>query len=84
MPTVELTTEQVVDLVKQLTPDQKRTALLALAAEAQQQRDERMAFAESQLRLLAGQRGQNWDALSEEEREAFVDLLLHEDRPCRS
>lgn len=84
MPTVELTTEQVVDLVKQLPPDQKRTALFALAAEAEQQRDERMAFAESQLRRLAGERGLAWDALSEDEREAFVDQLLHEDRPCRS
>ena len=52
MPTVELTDQQVVELVKQLPPDSKRAALLALATEAAGRRDERMQFVESQIRRV--------------------------------
>jgi hypothetical protein len=82
MPILELTDEQVVDLVKQLPPDRQRAALLALAAGAAERRAERMEYAEAQLRVVCAQRGLNWDKLSEAEREAFVDDLIHEDRQC--
>ena len=78
MPTMTLTNEQVVDLVKQLPPAEKRRALLALAEEAQVQKQARMTYAEAQLRQLCAERGLNWDTLSEEEREIFIDDLLHE------
>lgn len=78
MPTMTLTNEQVVDLVKQLPPAEKRRALLALAEEAQVQKQTRMTYAEAQLRQLCAERGLNWDTLSEEEREIFIDDLLHE------
>jgi hypothetical protein len=80
MPTVELTDQQVVDLVRQLPADRKREALLALA----EGRDGRLTYAETQLRRLSAQRGLNWDQMSEEQREAFIDDLVHEDRPCRT
>ena len=35
MVTLELTEQQVVDLVQQLPPDRKRTAILAMASEGQ-------------------------------------------------
>ena len=79
MPTMTLTNEQVVDLVKQLPPAEKRRALFALAEEAQAQKQARMAYAEAQLRQLCAERGLNWDTLSEDERETFIDDLLHED-----
>ncbi|MFN8496915.1 MAG: hypothetical protein U0641_03600 [Anaerolineae bacterium] len=79
MVMLTLTDDQVLDLVNQLPPDQKRAALLALAEAAHQRREERLAFAESQLRRLSGLRGLNWDAMSEDERDAFVDELMHED-----
>jgi len=82
MPILELSDAQVVELVKQLPPEQKRAALLALAAGAAQRREERMQFAEGQLRRLCAERGLDWDKLSEDERAAFVDDLLHEDRAC--
>ena len=84
MPMLELTDQQVVDLVSQLPTKRKRTALVALASEAATRRDERMQLAEAQLRRLCAERGQNWDQLSEDEREVFIDELVHEDRPCRS
>lgn len=31
------------------------------------------------MRVLSAERGLDWDSMSEEEREAFVDDLLHED-----
>ena len=83
MATVELTTQQVIDLVQQLPADRKREVLLALASEAQTGRDERMKLAGEQLRRLSAQRGMNWDTMTDEAREAFVDDLIHEDRTCR-
>jgi hypothetical protein len=78
MVTVTLTSEQVLILVQQLTPNQKRELLLVLATEAQTQRDERMLYAENRLRSLAAARGLSWDELDEDAREEFVDNLLHE------
>jgi hypothetical protein len=78
MPSVTLTNDQVLELIKQLPPQQKRDVLLALAGDAQARRDSRTAFAESQLRQRAAERGLRWDDLTEDQREAFVDDLLHE------
>lgn len=80
MPSVSLTTDQVVELVKQLPPAERRTVLLALAGEAQARRGERTAHAEQRLRTLAAERGLSWDDLDEDAREVFIDDLLHEDR----
>jgi len=82
MPTVQLTDEQVIALVKQLPPERKRAALLLLAEEARVQREARLDYAEAQLRRLCAERGWDWDTMSEEAREAFTDDLVHEDRPC--
>ena len=82
MPMLELTDQQVVELVKQLPPERKREALLALAAEASARRDERMEYAEAQIRRVCAERGRDWDKMSEDEREAFIDDLVHEDRAC--
>ena len=84
MPMLELTDQQVVDLVKQLPPQRKRTALLALAEETATRRDERMQLVESQLRRACAERGRDWDAMSADEREEFLDDFVHEDRPCGS
>ena len=37
---------------------------------------------EEQLRRLCAERGLNWDTMSSEQRESFIDDLIHEDRPC--
>lgn len=82
MPVLELTDEQVIELIKQLPPERKRAALMALAEDARTEREARLEYAESQLRRLCSERGLNWDAMSEDEREAFIDDLIHEDRQC--
>ena len=79
MSALELTDEQVISLVRQLPAARKRAALLALAQEAPTSRDERMREGEAQLRRRCAERGLDWDRLSEDEREEFVDRLLHEE-----
>jgi hypothetical protein len=82
MAVLELTKEQVFDLVRQMPAKEKREILRVLAANAPAERAKRQDFAEEQLRQLCAARGLNWDALSPDEREAFIDDLIHEDRPC--
>jgi hypothetical protein len=83
MPALQLTTEQVLDLVRQLPPEGRRSALMALASDGSSTREQRMEFAEEQLRRLCSERGLNWDQMSEDGREELVDDLTHEDRPCQ-
>ena len=78
MSVLELNDEQVISIVRQLPAARKRTALLALAQDAQARHEERMRFSEAQLRRACSERGLDWDHLLEDERENFVDDLLHE------
>jgi hypothetical protein len=84
MAVLELTKEQIFDLVRRMPAEQKREMLLLLAANAPAERAQRQQFAEEQLRRLCAARGLDWDALSADEREAFIDDLIHEDRTCDS
>jgi hypothetical protein len=83
MPTLQLSDAQVVDLFRQLKPEQKRAALFALAQDARRQREARIDYAEGQLRKLCAKRGLDWDTMSEDEREDLIDDLIHEDRECQ-
>jgi len=78
MSVLELSDEQVISLMRQLPAERKRTALLALALDAQTRREERLRLGEAQLRRACSERGRDWDRLTEDEREAFVNDLLHE------
>ena len=78
MATVTLTDEQVVQLVKQLPPQSKRRVLTDLNAERDEWWQAAAAKGEKDMRRLASARGLNWDTMTEVQREAFVDDLLHE------
>jgi hypothetical protein len=80
MPTVVLTNEQVVELIKQLPVEEKRAILETLTAEQEAWWEETVMQGEQQLRRLCAERGRDWDHMSEEEREDFIDDLIHEDR----
>lgn len=82
MPNLTLSDQQVIELVKQLPPESKRVVLLELAKESENEHEYRMEYAENQLRNLCTERGLNWDTMSEDERESFIDDLVHEDRQC--
>lgn len=78
MVTLTLSDEQVVELVKQLKPDARQAVLKALMDERELWWDMTLAQGEERLRQLALERGLEWNKMSEDEREAFVDTLLHE------
>ncbi len=78
MSVLELSDEHVISLMRQLPAERKRTALLALALDAQTRREDRLRLGEVQLRRACAERGRDWDRLTEDEREAFVNDLLHE------
>ena len=42
---------------------------------------EKHVTAEERLRSLCRERGKDWDAMSADERDDFLDELVHEDRP---
>jgi hypothetical protein len=75
-----LTDEQVVELVKQLPLKRKYEVLKVLHAERQAWWEKTLAEGEQQMRRLCIERGRDWDTLSEDDREALVDELMHEDR----
>lgn len=79
MPMLNLTVEQVISLVKQLPIEGKYAVLHAINAEREAWWKETLTQGEQQMRVLSVERGLDWDSMSEEEREAFVDDLLHED-----
>ncbi len=78
MVTLTLSDQQIVDLVKQLPPISKRAVLDVLIAEREIWWDMTLVQGEQKLRKLTRQRGLDWDKMSEDEREGFVDDLLHE------
>jgi hypothetical protein len=78
MATLSLTDEQVVELVKQLTPQCKQRVLADLTAERDQWWHSAVGEGEKDMRQLAVARGLNWDTMTEAQRETFVDDLLHE------
>ena len=80
--TVELTTDQVVGFVQQMPAEERRALLLAIAEQAAANREARIDYAQGQLQQLCTDRGLDWDAMREAERENFVDDLIHEDRKC--
>ncbi len=79
MPTLELTVDQVLELIRQLPREDQQRVADALNAEREAWWQEAVVQGESHMRRLSAERGREWDAMSEAEREAFVDDLLHED-----
>jgi len=78
MPTLDLSVNQVVTLFRQLPPETRHDALVALARDSAADRDAARAKAGARLRATAAARGLDWDRLSEAERERLVDDWLHE------
>ena len=78
--TISLSDQQVINLVEQLAPQSKRELLSRLVQSVWPEWAKVVSEVEPQARRLAAERGKNWDALSDEERIALVDDLIHEDR----
>ncbi len=78
MPVLQIGTEQLMELIQQLEPEERIQLLLRLAEQVKKRMKQHRAYAEQQLRAIANERGLNWDTMSEEERTEFVGELLHE------
>ena len=75
MPMLELSDEQVIELAKRL-PREKQDALLRELLLLRWSNWESLSqYGQARARELAAQRGLNWDAMSDAEREAFIDDL---------
>lgn len=79
MPTFTLTNEQVIELVKQLPSEQQIEVFRFLLLQQWGQWESLSRYGADRVRLVAQERGQNWDTMTEDEREAFIDEVVHED-----
>lgn len=80
MVTLSLSDDQVVELVKQI-PYEKQKILFQFLLEQQQQRWQELSLeGQAGVRIAAAERGKDWDKMSEEEKEDFINDLVHEDR----
>ena len=82
MPKLELTDEQVIELVKQLPPNQQEALFKFLLRRRWGTWGELSRYGQEGARRAAAECGRDWEAMTEEEREAFIDDLVHEDRGC--
>ena len=68
---------QVLEMVRQLSPEGKR-ALLRVLIPRLDELETLVDYGDARIRQLCEQRGLDWDSLSEEERERLIDELVHE------
>jgi hypothetical protein len=78
MPKLEVSVNQVIDLVKQLPQKDKFAVLHALNQETgTRSEDDKSKQEEQQLRALTAKRGLDWDRLSEDDKDVLAKSLLH-------
>lgn len=82
MPTLTLTDEQIIELVKQLPPTQQAKLCEFLLKARWGGLDKFTQDGEEHGRMAAWKGGLDWDAMNDEERIDFVDDIVHEDRQC--
>lgn len=78
--TLEIPESQIVDSVKRVSPEAKRAILRALIPRLDEFED-LVDRGDQRIRALCAERGLDWDALSEDERQRLIDDLLHETTP---
>ena len=77
MPQIEVSEQQILDALDRLSPKARREAVRRLIAGASTL-DRIIDTLQPRIAEVARQRGLNWAALSDEERERLVDDMLHE------
>ncbi|MBD1845062.1 hypothetical protein H6F89_16975 [Cyanobacteria bacterium FACHB-63] len=79
MPSITLTDEQVIQLVKQLSAEQQAEVFRFLLLQQWGQWESLSRYGTERVRVIAKECGYDWDAMTEEEREALIDHIVHED-----
>ena len=78
MPNLTLSNEQVIELVKQL-PEAQQQEVYKILILSQSDRWESLSnYAIDKARIVAKERGYDWDTMTEDEREEFIDKIVHE------
>ncbi len=77
MPTIEVNDEQILRCLDQLSPTGRRAALRKLIG-GLDQLDRLVEKNRGKLEALSRAKGQEFSSLTEEQREALVDEILHE------
>jgi hypothetical protein len=77
MPQIEVAEEQILKSLDQLSPTGRREALRRLLPWADYL-DRAVERNRPRVEALARQRGLDWNTLSEEQRERFIDEIMHE------
>ena len=78
MPQIDVNEEQILRALEQLSPVAKRRALTRLIA-GFEQLDRLVEQNRTRLETVCRERGVDFSTLTEEQREAFIDDLLHSD-----
>ncbi|MBF2016067.1 MAG: hypothetical protein IGS23_12855 [Rivularia sp. T60_A2020_040] len=79
MATLILSNEQVIELVKQLPVGQQVEVFRFLLLQQWGKWESLSCYGAEKARLVAQGRGLDWNAMTEEEREVFIDDVVHED-----
>jgi hypothetical protein len=79
MPIITLSNDQVVELVKQLPVEQQAEVFRFLLLQQWGRWESLSRYGADKVRRVAQERGQDWDAMTENEQEAFIDNVVHED-----
>jgi hypothetical protein len=79
MATLILSDEQVVELVKQLPIGRQVEVFRFLLLQQWGKWESLSRYGVEKARLVAQEKGLDWDVMTEEEREAFIDDVVHED-----
>jgi len=79
MPILTLTDEQAIHLVTQLPPEQQEKLFQYLIIHQWDTWSALSGSGQAGVRMAANERGRDWDTMTEDEREAFIDDLVHED-----
>jgi len=79
MPTLNLSNEQVVELVKQLPIQQQVEIFKFLLLQQWGKWESLSRYGANQARLVAREHSLDWDTMTEAEREDFIDDVVHED-----
>lgn len=78
MPQLNLSNEQVIDLVKQLPHQQQLDLFQFLLLQQWGQWESLSRYGVEKARLVAQERGFDWDLITEEEKDNLIDDILHE------
>lgn len=77
MPRLTLSNEQVVEIVRQLSAQQQAEIFQFLLLQHWGQWESLSRYGADKVRLVAQERGFNWDTMNEAEREEFIDNVVH-------